>query len=407
MSDPTNPIPSAGPGLNSDPWDQDYNESPTSADGQESADDEQELAEVPEADGDDAGERSEGEDGEEEGPAEEEPSEEQKESASKKIMARLGDKVFEMPADAMVTVKVRGQDVQMTAQEAINRASGDYDIQNKYNELNTEKQRFGSKIKSWEKESAEWNSFSKDVVGKITSKDPNRVIEGFDQIVERMGGDPIMFKSEFVKSLLPLVQKYQNMTESERALYDRDLQIEAERKIRERETAKLQRQIAEREEQDFNRSVEAEAVEGMQKYGVSEDEFVAAYERAKSLKEAGHIKGDISPKDVIFIAVEDRVRDQFKSGIASISESIASDKASYEKYENALLDRVLFDMTRGSLNTVGYYKEWLRKEIAGDVKVAVNEKTKHSRSFAKKPGPKKREYRDTEVFDKNLKINWD
>lgn len=409
MSDPNENAPNAM--LNSDPWDMDFGSDEAAETPEAPASNEPEGKEP--APSPDTGEQDpQGGQGEQNNEA---ASEGEKDAATKKILAKFGEEIYEFPNEAVVTVKVRGKDVEMTVQDALNRASGDYDIQNKYNEFNQVRQKYDSKLKSWEKESGEWQGFTSEILGKINSKDPNRVIEAFDQIIDRMGGDPIMFKNEFVRSLLPLVQKYQGMTDSERALYDRDLEIEKERKIRERETAKLQGQIKAREEQDFNRSVEAAAVEGMQKYGVSEDEFVTAYERAKSLKESGQwSKGadgkpaDITPNDVIFIAVEDRVRSQFKDGISSISAAVASDKASYEKYENLLLDRVLFDMTRGTLNSAGYYTEWLKKEIGVSTVAAVKEKVKHSRSNANKPlGKNKPRLRDNEVFDKNLKIQWD
>lgn len=413
MSDPNDNAPNSM--LNTDPWDMEFDsgeageaeEAPAAPVNNEPADKEEAA---PDGNGANEGNNE----GNEPAP-QQEATEGEKDAATKKILAKYGDEIYEFPNEALVTVKVRGKDVEMTVQDALNRASGDYDIQSKYNEFNQIRQKYDSKLRSWEKESGEWQGFTSDILSKINSKDPNRVIEAFDQIIDRMGGDPIMFKNEFVRSLLPLVQKYQSMTDSERALYDRDLEIEKERRIRERETAKLQRQIAAREEQDFNRSVEAAAVEGMQKYGVSEDEFVTAYERAKALKESGQwSKGpdgkpaDITPNDVIFIAVEDRVRSQFKDGISKISAAVASDKASYEKYESLLLDRVLFDMTRGTLNSAGYYTEWLKKEIGVTAQAAVKEKVKHSRSNANKPlGKTKPRLRDNEVFDKNLKIQWD
>lgn len=305
--------------------------------------------------------------------------------AKKILKAKLNGTEIDLDPEVEIPVTVRGKQEFLKLQDAINRSSGDIDIERKYNDFNKTKQKYDNEIKRFKEAEESWNEFSKAMLSKVKSEKPEDKLDAFNNLVERMGADPIMFTNELVKALMPMVERYSAMSPEERALYDANLKLQA---ADAREQKRLQREAEAKEQsahQAYLKNVEAEVVDGLERFAVSQDEFAACYARAKQIKEEGFIKGEILPAHVFGIAVEDRARSMFQSKIAEIAPGL--DDAKKSAFEEYVVDMVLQD----PFHPPEFFEGIVREALGVAVAQPLSEKVGNAPQ--KTPKSKEREFK--------------
>lgn len=226
----------------------------------------------------------------------------------KTVKLKNGDAEIELRSDTVIPVKVDGQDVEMTFDEVVRRASGDVAIETRFNQLHQERQSFESDRDVIE-------TFVKDV-SVAAQEDP---IKGFLKAVERAGLDPIQYEKDLYEAFHKRSAEWAALTEEQRENY-----------ILKQQNERFQ---SERAKQEENRNYQKQLeefdgyVKGIQeKNNISNEEFAGAYDALVLLSREGQLtQQQITPE-----LVSDYILDQRKIGDAreilkGISPELAED----------------------------------------------------------------------------------
>lgn len=235
------------------------------------------------------------------------------------IKAMRGENSHEMPEDAIFTQKVNGVDTEVSLRELLNNYSGKTDWTKKYTEMSQEKQ-------ALKKQTFEFN----DRVNTFVDKAKESKIDALAYLASTAGADPVEFIKEFKQGLIPELEEYMGMSESERKAYDYKQELEILKKTNETERLSVERT------QEFEK-LEAQTKQYIEELGVDNNEFTAAYDR---LMDSGIVQEgvNIGPEDVAqWIGLENRVT-LVSDTISEINPELAEDLELVEDLVKTSLD---------------------------------------------------------------------
>lgn len=223
----------------------------------------------------------------------------------KMVKALRGENPYEVPEDAIFTQKVNGVDTEISLRDLLNDYSGKTDWNKKYSELGNEKQAF-------KKSQIEFDTR----VNTFVEKAKESKIDALAYLAETAGADPVAFIKEFKEGLIPDLQEYMNMSEVERQAYDTKQELDIIKKSNETK-AKNEASIKEQAE------LEARVHSQIEELGVSQDDYVAAYDR---MVNSGSIPQELhTPESVAqWIAMEGRV-DLVNDALMNLDGELAED----------------------------------------------------------------------------------
>lgn len=133
------------------------------------------------------------------------------EKAIKKLVAKYGEDILELHPDTKFTHKVDGKEEEVTLRELLNDKSGERAWDRRFQELDHDK-------KQWQAKTQKIDKFVTDFFNKAMT--PGKSLEAFEMLAEATNQDPIEFVTNLRNSILQENQKYINMTEEERRLFD-------------------------------------------------------------------------------------------------------------------------------------------------------------------------------------------
>lgn len=228
----------------------------------------------------------------------------------KMIKALRGDSEHEIPEDAIFKQKVNGVEEEIALRDLLNDYSGKTDWNKKYSEL-------GQKSQDFKKSEFEFNNR----VNTFVQKAAESKVDALAYLAETAGADPVEFIREFKQGLIPELEQYMGMSQSEKEAYDYKQELDILRKSQETRDQNVQRT------QEFE-EMEAQTLKQIEDLGIENHEFAAAYNR---LVESGSVDASsIGPNEVAqWIGLENRVS-TVDDALSAIDSSLAEDVALIE-----------------------------------------------------------------------------
>jgi len=191
-----------------------------------------------------------------------------------------GAESIEIPKDAKITVKVDGEEQEISIQEFANGISGQKAIAQKFSALNGEQKAFESRLQNWNDTSAKAAELMKE----------NKAVEAIEHVAQMMGHDPQLLFTSLFEEITPVLNQYADLSQQERDVWVQDLKnkkAEFQARSAQEELSKLQ---AAQEQQTRVRSVQ-------EAYGLDEATFTHAYHALEAEMEAGSMqKQPITPE---------------------------------------------------------------------------------------------------------------
>lgn len=225
---------------------------------------------------------------------EKDPKEDQK-PAVKLKKAKHGEKEIEIPEDAAFTVKVNGQEVDVSLNELMQNYSGKVAWDKKFSEVDRKDKEYSRKF----------NEIEGKVKAIFEEKDPEM---RFLRMAQFAGQDPVQVRAKFLEDNINLLEKYYAMSEDERKADA----LEFENRI-----LKQQREAQQREaqEQAVLQELDSKVKKVLASHKVSKEEFVDRYDVLSELVSKGQLSKDqLTPE---FVA-ESLTKDSYWAAAESV-----------------------------------------------------------------------------------------
>lgn len=263
----------------------------------------------------------------------------------KMIKALRGENPYEIPEDAVFTQKVNGEDHEISLRELLNDYSGKTDWTRKYGEFSKEKREFTSSKSDFDTR-----------VNTFVEKAKESKIDALAYLAETAGANPVDFIKEFKQGLIPDLEEYVNMSETEKELYDHKQELDILKRSQETRTS-LDKAKSDRLE------LEQQVTTAREELGLSEDEYGAAFQR---LVDSGSIPQDQITTESIaqWVSMENRV-DFVSDVLEGISPELVDDSAMVEQLVITTLNSGLDEES-----TRGLIEEYYSEEINASAKAA-------------------------------------
>ena len=301
---------------------------------------------------------------------------EKKEEEIKKLIAKYGEENLEMPASAIFTHKVDGEEVDVELQELLNNYSGKVSYDKKFQEFSSDKKEFEGYKKDYDKQIDNINNYINTFADKIKNNDPLGALAYF---AEFSGMKPHEFKRELLNQIAPEVERISMMSPEE--LKNEELQAQNEYLLKQQESAQEQYQS-----QQALKELEMEIVNVQEAHGISDEAFENAYNELKD----SEYEGDINPQAVAEYYMHSEAFSRADDILSSISPQLADQDQVVESLQQVIMENPSFDNDD-------------LKEIVEDVYGDVIKQA--SKSVSKKATPKKQETKEPKKQEDY--VDWD
>lgn len=286
-------------------------------------------------------------------------------AVAKLLKLKAKDSEYEVPADALVTVKVDGKPEQVSIQEAINRYSQQKHLDEVYRKYKTERTMF-------DQERGRMNQVLSKAQEMLVK---NQDLEGFiEWMGEAYGEDGTKWYQDAMSKLTAQMQEWSTLTPEERRI--KELERENARfKQRKQESAQQHKQ--KQEYGKFVQTVEAQ----MSTAGITKQDMVNAYDDLKSL---GYKSEQISPESLISYHKNMQVINTVET---SLKEARPGQEIEAEKVEEIARLAIQTKATPAEIQEVVkqlYAEEAPERKLAR--KMAKSERANRGSSQPKNPG---------------------
>lgn len=228
----------------------------------------------------------------------------------KKLHAKFNDEELEIPEQAVIKVKIDGEEVEVPIAELRNNYSGKTSWDKKFTELSNEKKMFTEDKQTIERYVMEFGELSRkgDKIGAM------------QYLASLSGADPLTFRKELRDQVLTEYKEMLNMDENQRRAFEL---AEENKFLRESKESDLLRSQREQESLQARQQVESY----QEALGVDN----AVWEQAsQDLIEEGYSADEITPDTVGQYLYASKVYENATSILNEVSEDLAADDAVVE-----------------------------------------------------------------------------
>lgn len=262
-------------------------------------------------------------DGKQVKPEEKQSKEEKK--ALKMLKAKLEGKDIELHPEAMVTVTVDGEKMEVPLHELSNGYAGQKAISKRFNEISSQKKEFESSRKDFESRKYLVDKAINEI-GELSKTNPYLAIKKAFEVV---GGDHDSFIESIRKAETERLNKILSMTPEERRAF------EAEEKAGLFEQ-QLRHEREQSERLQGQRKLESEIVAIQRELDIPEEEFERYTDELLELKKAGKITTQITPRFIAQVIQDDRMYKTASEATEAIRPDFPEDRK--QVLTNALVD---------------------------------------------------------------------
>lgn len=210
---------------------------------------------------------------------------------AKTIKAKAGDQELELSLATMVPAKVDGKEVEVSLEELRNNYAGKVAWSTEFSKLGTEKKKF----------SDERNAVNA-ALGEIFELSKKDGVASLMKMAELTGLDPIKWRKDFMDSLIPALESYAQMDETERKAAEAEFERNYYRGQLESQSKRQQ------EEQSF-KQFQTHVAQLQQTHQIDPAKFEKTFFELEALQKEGSLKTEITPEFVVEIVKSERVYD--------------------------------------------------------------------------------------------------
>jgi hypothetical protein len=218
----------------------------------------------------------------------------------KTIKAKLGDADLEMNLASLIPVKVQGQEQTVSLDELRNNYAGKVAWNNEFSKLGTQAQKF-------KQEREQLATRLKDIF-ETSRKDG---LGALMKMAEFSGQNPLEWRTEFMKVLLPQLENYLYMDETEKAASEKSFEANYWKQQAESQSK------AKHEEESF-KSFEARVSTLQQTHKIDPETFSKTFYELEKLQKEGHLNKEITAEFVVDVVRTERVFDSVEDAFKEI-----------------------------------------------------------------------------------------
>lgn len=284
----------------------------------------------------------------------------------KKISAKYGEDVLDIPSNALIPHKVDGEPVEIPLQELLNNYSGKQAWDKRFSELDVER-------KEYQKERDLVERYVNDFAKLAAGDDKMAAME---YLAEFAGVNPVEFRRQLREQVLEKYGTYSQMSEIERKALDQEEELSYHRKLQESENSKAEEQKAVQELQNRLDAIQ-------ETHNISEDELKAAYDEL-----SGDYDGEITPEVLEKYVVN---RNAWFSAKSAVSE-VAPELIEQEGFVEDIADIVLSNPDLDADDIAEIISEFAGSPQKRQKQQKIAEKVKDSQVSSPKTKTQKEEY---------------
>jgi hypothetical protein len=218
----------------------------------------------------------------------EEKTQEVKKPTGKLFKAKDGDGFLDIPASAVLPVKVNGKITDVPVQDLVNNFSGKVMYEQKFQEVSKEKKQIDEQKEYFGQEVEKVKSLVNNVMGLLDKEDGDPT-EALYYLLDMTGRNVVQYKQKLFQSNVDKFNEYLNMDEIERNLYWTKEENEF---LRKRSESAYRQQTEQRQHHELISKVD----KLRETHGVNEEQYVTGLNELYAL---GYTKQEATPEAVV------------------------------------------------------------------------------------------------------------
>ena len=247
---------------------------------------------------------------------------------AKIFKALSGEDEIEIRGDALLKLKVDGEEVEMTVEDVINGTSGQEAIKKRFGELGAQNKELINEKTKWTQEKSYFDQRLKTAL-QLLNDDP---LAGFASFVEMSGMDSAKWLDAFLPKMTEQFQSLADMTEGERKQYEQSV-------LTQQREARLTAKEAEINTQHQHQQVLRQVNELKAKFEIDDDVFKEKFLELEQLQKNGKIAGEITPDFVADVVRYDRTEAKIKAVAEVVRPSLLQDRNAMGDLTEILLNQ--------------------------------------------------------------------
>lgn len=219
----------------------------------------------------------------------EKPAKEEKPARTVKV--KNGEEDLELAVSTMVPVKVKGVEQEVSLDELRNNYAGKVAWSEEFSKLGTQKQKFTQE-----------REFVVGQLKEIFSLSQKDGVASLMKMAELSGLDPLKWRQDFMKVLLPQLENFMSMSEDERNAVETQFEKDYWKQQAESQSK------AKQEEEGF-KSFQAHVTQLQQTHQVAPEHFEKTFNELTKLQQEGALQHEITPEFIIEVIEAEKVYD--------------------------------------------------------------------------------------------------
>ncbi len=306
--------------------------------------------------------------------------------------------------DSLIEVIVDGEPVEMTIQEAINKASAETYGARELSQLGRDKAKLRRDKDSFEAEKEEYQEQSEFLYELATNGDPEDYVQYVGML---QGRDPDQVLADLVKNALTYAQKFGNMTQEEIARYNSDKKQKFQDFLKNKKT--------ERSQKKTERDVEIQQIQqALEAEGLTHEDWLQAGEELRDLIEAGQLEQVPTGLDIVDHAILRKHEGRIREAIHKLNPALSQDGKLFERIsvgiwrEEHLKQKRFTDqqVAKYVRKAAGYDPKRLGKSLSKKAKRTEKTSKRSAKSKSANSRKRKKEQKE-ESGATTLKEHWD
>ncbi len=193
----------------------------------------------------------------------------------KLLKAKRGETEYDIPEDAIITVKVDGEETEVSLNDLRANYAGKVPWDKRYTELSQDKRQFNTEKAQVEKYVGDFRELVQ----------ANNSVGAMEYLAELSGQDPLEFRRQIREQVISEYQEYLGMSEDQRRTFDVNEENSYLRKKTESDSVRYQQEQA-------NQALNSEISQLQETHSKSDEDLVNAYDK---LIEDGYQASEITP----------------------------------------------------------------------------------------------------------------
>ncbi|MHC4105973.1 MAG: hypothetical protein ACYSR9_13610 [Planctomycetota bacterium] len=238
-----------------------------------------------------------------------------------------GEADVEIQGDSVHKVKIDGKEEDVPYQELVNSYAGQQAVKRRFDQFSKERQTYLKEREQFVRERDEVVT----TVNDITQMLKENPIQGMTMIAEMSGLDGLEFQKQFMEKLVPAVEDYMGLSETEKSSRQEAMRTDQEKLKLERERKKFDR--------DKGKTELAREVDVLKRtHDIDDVTFNETFIELEALQKAGKFEGQITAKLVAETVIDDRIEQKVTGVLEVVKPKLLEDESVIDDIIDVLRD---------------------------------------------------------------------